>query len=357
MKVLVVSGIWPPDVGGPATHAPEVASMLRARGHEVAVLTTASAPPGEQPYPVHWVSRSLPPGVRHAAVAARVAALSRDADVVYATSMVGRSAFATRAPLVVKIAGDPAYERARRLGLFAGTLAEFQTASLGARARALAALRTATARRAVRLLPPSEFLRRIVVGWGIPEARVTVLPNTTPPVEVEPDAFGTEGPLLAFAGRLTAAKQLDVALAAVRDLPVTLLVAGDGELRAELEAAAPPNVRFLGAQPRARVLALFAAADAVVLSSAWENFPHALVEALAVGTPVVATAVGGVPEIVRDGENGVLVPPGDPAAFAKGIERALADETLRANAKPSVRRFSPEVVHTELEQVLRTVAS
>jgi glycosyltransferase involved in cell wall biosynthesis len=357
MKVLVVSGIWPPDVGGPATHAPEVAEMLRARGHEVAVLTTASAPPAEQPYPVHWVSRSLPPGIRHAAVAARVAALSRDVDVVYATSMVGRSAFAARAPLVVKVAGDPAYERARRRGLFAGTLAEFQTARLGARARALVAWRTATARRAARLLPPSEFLRRIVVGWGIPEARVTVLPNTTPPVEVEPDRFGAEGPLLAFAGRLTPAKQLDVALAAVRDLPVTLLVAGDGELRAELEAAAPPNVRFLGAQPRERVLALFAAADAVVLSSAWENFPHALVEALADGTPVVATAVGGVPEIVRDGENGVLVPPGDIAAFAKGIERALADETLRANAKASVRRFSPEVVHTELEQVLRTVGS
>jgi glycosyltransferase involved in cell wall biosynthesis len=357
MRVLVVSGIWPPDVGGPATHAPEVAEMLRARDHEVAVLTTASAPPAERPYPVHWVSRSLPPGIRHAAVAARVAALSRDVDVVYATSMVGRSAFAVRAPLVVKVAGDPAYERARRRGLFAGTLAEFQTARLGARARVLTAWRTATARRAARLLPPSEFLHRIVVGWGIPEARVTVLPNTTPPVEVEPDAFGVEGPLLAFAGRLTAAKQLDVALAAVRGLPVTLLVAGDGELRPELEAAAPPNVRFLGAQPRHRVLALFAAADAVVLSSAWENFPHALVEALALGTPVVATAVGGVPEIVRDGENGVLVAPGDPAAFARGIERALADETLRANAKASVRRFSPEVVHTELEQVLRTVAS
>jgi glycogen synthase len=196
------------------------------------------------------------------------------------------------------------------------------------------------------------------VGWGIPEERVTVIPNATPPLGATgTGTFGVEGPLLAFAGRLTAAKQLDVALAAVRDLPVTLLVAGDGELRGELEASAPANVRFLGAQSRARVLELFAAADLVVLSSAWENFPHALVEALALGTPVVATAVGGVPEIVRDGENGVLVPPGDPAAFAAAIGRALGDESLRANAKGSVARFSPDVVHTELEQVLRTVAS
>ena len=67
-----------------------------------------------------------------------------------------------------------------------------------------------------------------------------------------------------------------------------------------------------------------------MLSSAWENFPHVLVEALRVGTPVIATRVGGVPEIVEDGVNGLLVPPGDPAALAEAIRRFFADDELRA---------------------------
>src|SRR5262249_41414548 len=171
VNVLVVSGIWPPDVGGPATHAPEVADVLAGRGHRVVVLTTASEQPAERADPVRWVSRSLPPGVRHAAVAAQVARLPRAAALAQAARMIGRSAFAARAPLVVKVAGDPAYERSLRRTLYGGTLSEFQTAHLDLRADALRRWRTATARRAAHLLAPSEFLRSIVISWGIPAAR------------------------------------------------------------------------------------------------------------------------------------------------------------------------------------------
>jgi glycosyltransferase involved in cell wall biosynthesis len=364
VRTLIVTGIWPPDVGGPASHAPEAAAALRARGHDVVVLTTASSPPGPQPYPVHWVSRRLPPGIRHLGVALRVARLSAHADVVYATSMVGRSAFAARAPLVVKVAGDPAFERARRRGLYDGVLADFQTAPAGLAVRLLRSWRTATLRRARRLLTPSAFLRDIVVGWGIHPSRVTVLPNPAPPVPaMRPRdelrrSLGVDGPLLAFAGRLTAAKALDVAFAAVEQVDgVTLLVVGDGEQRGELERRAGPRVRFLGPLPRERVLEVLAAADAVLLSSSWENFPHVLVESLAAGTPVIATRVGGVPEIVEDGVNGLLVPPNDADALAAAIRCFFGDDELRArlqsNAASSVERFSPDAVFDELDRTLR----
>ena len=77
------------------------------------------------------------------------------------------------------------------------------------------------------------------------------------------------------------------------------------------------------------MLRLFRAADASLLPSAWENFPHTVVESLAVGCPVIATAVGGVPEVVRDGENGLLVPSGDPVALADAIGRFFGDDALR----------------------------
>ena len=368
MRVLVVSGIWPPDVGGPATHAPEVGDMLAQRGHAVVALTTAVSEPAPREYPVRWVSRSLPPGVRHAAVAAEVARLSRRADVVYATSMIGRSAFAALAPLVVKVAGDPAFERSHRHGLYEGTLAGFQSAHVGRRAQALRAWRTATVRRAAHVLCPSEFLRGIVVGWGLPPERVSVLPNAVPVISISATredlrrSFDVDGDVLAFAGRLTAAKSLEVAFEAIDRLDgVTLLVAGDGELRAALEERAGPRVRFLGALPRQRVLELFAAADASVLSSSWENFPHTLVEALAVGTPAIAPRVGGIPEIVEDGVNGLLVEPGDAGALADAVRRYFAEDelraSLRAQAAPSVERFSSQRVFGQLEETLaRTVA-
>ena len=111
MNVLIVSGIWPPDVGGPATHAPELASWLVARGHRVAVVTTADTTPPPAGYRIHWVSRRLPPGVRHAAVAATIARAAHRADVIYATSMTGRTAVGAavaRRPFVAKLTSDPA---------------------------------------------------------------------------------------------------------------------------------------------------------------------------------------------------------------------------------------------------------
>ena len=367
MRVLIVSGIWPPDVGGPASHAPEVAEFLLGRGHSVEVVTTAEAPPAAREYPVRWVSRELPAGVRHVAAAAQIRERARKNDVVYSTGMLGRTALGcatARTPFVAKLTQDPAFERALRRGQFAGDPVEFQASGS---ARVLRTARDLELRRAAHVVCPSSFLAGLVRGWGVPEERISVLPNPAPPVPQLPERARGERPLLAFAGRLTAPKALGVALEAVAQVPeVDLALAGDGDERAALEARAHElgldgRVTFLGSLPRDEVLALFRRADAALLSSAWENFPHTLVEALAVGTPAIATDVGGVPEIVTDGENGLLVPPGDPAALAGAIRRFLGDEPLRARlsaaAAPSAERFSPERIYGQLEQILARAAA
>jgi glycosyltransferase involved in cell wall biosynthesis len=173
--------------------------------------------------------------------------------------------------------------------------------------------------------------------------------------------------VLAFAGRLTAQKSLGDALAAVASAEgVTLLLAGEGPERDELAERAAAlgldgRVRFVGPQPRERVLELFRAADAMLLSSTWENFPHTVVESLAVGTPVVATAAGGVAEVVADGRNGLLVPPGDADALGAAIRRFFADDALRASlsaaAAPSVEAYAPDRIYARLEEVLLAAAA
>jgi glycosyltransferase involved in cell wall biosynthesis len=375
VNILIVSGIWPPDVGGPATHAPEVAAFLRSRGHRVEVVTTADAPPQPRGYPLRAVPRRYRPGVRHVRGTAVVRRRARENDVVYTTGMFGRSALgATLAgrPYVFKLTADPAFERSRRRGLVDGDVDEFQRRRGGAAVAALRFARNAELRRAAHVFCPSEYLRQLAISWGVEPSHVGVLPNPAPSVPDLPPrdelkrAFGLNGATIAFAGRLTAQKSLSRALDAVGAADgVRLVIAGDGPDRAPLEAHAralglDDRVRFLGPQPRERVVELFHAADAAILTSSWENFPHTVVEALAVGTPVLAMDAGGVGEVVRDGVNGLLVPAGDTSALADALRRYFADpelrERLRHQAAASVDAYAPARIFGELEATLARVA-
>ncbi|HEX3290008.1 MAG TPA: glycosyltransferase family 4 protein [Gaiella sp.] len=359
MRVVVVSGIWPPDVGGPASHAPALATALVDAGHDVEVVTTADSAPAQRPYPVRWVARSRPVPFRQLAVVREVVSAARRADRVYATTMVRRAAVGAvlaRTSLVVKLVADEAFERERRSGRFDGSLEDFQHMRGGLRRRFLRASRTVALRRARHVLVPSAYLRAIAVRWGLEPSRVTVVPNPAPelpPLPSRDDArasLGVTRAVLATAARLTTQKALGVALQAIARVPeVELLVLGDGPERGRLEREAESlgvsdRVRFLGTGTRDDVLALFRAADAVLVTSAWENLPHTVLEALAVGTPVIATAVGGIPEVVVDGENGLLVPPHDVDAVARAVERLVDDDELRqalaAAAAGSVEELS-----------------
>jgi glycosyltransferase involved in cell wall biosynthesis len=290
--------------------------------------------------------------------------------------MIGRAALgakAARRPLVIKLTTDEAYERAQRRGFYDGDLDAFQHAGGNLHIRALRRSRDAALRQATRVVCPSSYLREIAVAWGVPADRVLVIPNPAPDLPRLPTrdearkAVGVSGPTLAFAGRIGRQKALEVGLEAVaRVAGVSLLVAGDGPEREEMERRAGElrlggRVRFLGSLPREDVLRLFRAADASLLSSTWENFPHTVVESLAVGTPVIATSVGGVPEVVKDGENGLLVPSGDAGVLAAAIHRFYGERGLReqlaAAAAPSVAGYRREETLARIEAALAEAAA
>ncbi len=131
-------------------------------------------------------------------------------------------------------------------------------------------------------------------------------------------------------------------IASSRSSQLRLLLVGDGSLRSKLEAQVKAldlkdKVRFLGV--RADVPEILAAADMFVLSSQWEGNPLSVMEAMAAGKPVIATAVGGVPELIQHGISGVLVPPGDVEALAEAILKLADDPNLRRQmGKEAFRR-------------------
>ena len=147
-------------------------------------------------------------------------------------------------------------------------------------------------------------------------------------------------------------KGLDVLLRAFAQLgplspPRTLRLVGDGPLRPRLEALARElalgdRVEFLGRRPHDEVASLVRGCEVFALPSIAEPFGIAALEALACGRPVVASAVGGLPEFIEDGRNGLLVAPGDPEALACALRRLLEDGALRAALGEAGRRTAHE---------------
>ncbi|MGY1680936.1 glycosyltransferase [Geodermatophilus sp. SYSU D01176] len=216
-----------------------------------------------------------------------------------------------------------------------------------------------------RFVAPSAFLRDRVVDGGLPAERVEVLPN--PVVAGAPRQARAEPPVVLYASRLVAEKGVDTLLDAAARLPdgVRVRLAGSGRLERAVRARAAAEglpVDVLGPLPPAEVAAeLRAAAVAVLPALWWENCPMAVLEAAAHGVPVVASAVGGVPELVDDGATGLLVPPGDAAALAGALTRLLADpaeaDRLGRAGWARVRsRHDPAGHVAALQQLYRRVA-
>ena len=167
-------------------------------------------------------------------------------------------------------------------------------------------------------------------------------------------------------GRLVTWKGVDLIIKALSDLPqACLTVVGDGPCREEWEALATKEgvagrLWFTGAVSRVPLRMLLRVHHIFVLASSYEGLPHIVLEAMHAGLPVVATAVGGTPEIVRDGENGLLVSSRDKGSLAKALRELVTSRDLRARlrreASVSLASFSFTHMLLETEQTLAGVA-
>jgi glycosyltransferase involved in cell wall biosynthesis len=188
-----------------------------------------------------------------------------------------------------------------------------------------------------RIAVSEDTARRLEALFGWPRERIAVVHNgirlPSNPVPADPDLRAEllrgQRAIVLVPARLDPLKGHEFLLKAARTLEgVQVVLAGDGPERARLEGlvdelALTERVSFLGFRddmPR-----LLASADVVVLPSLAEGLPLSLLEAMAAGTPVVATAIGGTDEAIEDGVTGLLVPPSDVPALAAGLERVLAD--------------------------------
>ena len=204
----------------------------------------------------------------------------------------------------------------------------------------------ALARRCDRVVGNSQAVVDFYRAAGIPEDKLALIYSGVPlsePPEVDRArvraafGFAADAPLILYAGRLVHQKGVDVLIAALDLLQhvrpsVRTLIVGAGPLQSELEETAhafrlDERVKFLG--HRDDVPRLLAAADMLVLPSRYEGLPNVVLEAMTYRKPVVATAAPGTTEVVRDGENGLLVPLNDANALTRALRTLADDPTLR----------------------------
>lgn len=196
-------------------------------------------------------------------------------------------------------------------------------------------------------ITPSHYLANVVrlAGWRRPP--IAVVPNA-----VRLLAPSAPGDYFLYAGRLSREKGVVTLLAAVSRSGVPLVVAGDGPQAQELRSMAPASARFVGRVAEPEVASLLGGCCAAVVPSDWpENAPMAVLEPMAAGKPVVATRVGGIPEQIRDGIEGILVPPRDAPALAMAMLRLAGDRQMSARLGAAGRqrvlaKFTP-AVHLE----------
>jgi glycosyltransferase involved in cell wall biosynthesis len=178
--------------------------------------------------------------------------------------------------------------------------------------------------------------------YGVPDTKCHVFRNCISDPLTEPRYLDLEKQrgTIVCVGNLRISKGQHVLIRAFALLkekgikPLRLVLVGDGPAMAEFRTLArdlgvEQACEFAGYQPRQHVVELLARAAVSVLPSSSEGLPYVNIESFAVGTPVVASRVGGIPEIIRDGVDGFLVPPGDPVAIADRLQVLLSDDDLR----------------------------
>lgn len=334
-NILIVTGIFPPDIGGPASYVPKITAELCKRGWKATVITLAdflSHDDSCYPFRVIRITRAQSKIKRIPRTIWTIAKQAQAVDVIFASGLFPESVIVSklkRKPLVMKITGDWAWERIVSHGCTKDTIDEFQKNRYLIHAQSI--LRSIVARCGHKVITPSHYLRKIVEGWGVNSDRIEVIYNALEPINgVSPIQLPSfKGSTIATVARLVTWKGIDHIIKVVSSIvDCRLIIVGDGPERTFLENLATDlgiaeRVIFTGQVSKQSVLQYLKASDIFVLNSTYEGLPHIVLEAMAVGVPVIATDVGGTGEVVKHEVNGLLIPSMDDKALRNAICRLL----------------------------------
>lgn len=380
MKVLIVAGIFPPDIGGPANYIPKFAESLIQRGHQVTVLTFSDLPvyAGDQTFsfPIYRILRSQNILMREIQTLLKGLQLALQCDVIYSNGndfkalLIGTLTGRKR---VHKIVGDTAWERAQNRLWTRHDLDSYQVEPKSGKLRFLDWVRSFPLRHASQIITPSFYLKKIVSGWGISNEKIKVIYNSFQPLpdgplDLHKDFFAKNKHLkiMTTVCRLVPWKGVDTLIRCLHEVPdLGLVVIGDGPMEGTLKELAVSlkvenRILFAGRQPRDRIKSFLQRSDFFILNSSYEGLPHVVLEAMSVQKLVLASQVGGTPEVVRHQKTGLLFEYNNQQDIKAKIADAISvdhSSILNQASHFIATDFSFEKMISETEKALQSAIS
>jgi glycosyltransferase involved in cell wall biosynthesis len=315
-RICILSGIYPPDVGGPAKFIKEMSEFSALLGYEIINLSyTNSASQKLQGCGVKTIliSRKLWLPFRYIQLIRQIL-FHADGNTVFIANgcflEIYLASYFRSLQYVAKIPGDIVWERARVLGKTKFGIEDFQNSKLSIRIWVFRKMNTLAIQKAVSVIVPSTGLQKIVEGWGVPHQRIKLIYNSVNLDQFEV-AFDHEKRYdVVTVCRLVPWKGVAELIDACASLQLNLLVIGDGPDRAKLgriEYARKGYVEFTGDLDLTEVISYLYQSKVFVLNSEFEATSYAMIEAKACGLPVIGRARTGSEEVVREAIDGFII--------------------------------------------------
>ena len=346
MKILITSGIFPPDIGGPASYVPKIAKELSNKGHKMNVICLSDKKYDDSKFNfnVIRIDREIFFPLRVFKTILKIYSSAKKADLIFANTLTFESSIAallSRKPIVHKIVGDYAWERARNKNWFNETIDEYQTSKKNFKLKFLDFYFKYFLRFSKVIITPSNYLKNIVLGWDKSLDVKTIYNAVEFPskyVKENSDSFSK----LITVSRLVSWKRIDEIILAIKDLEgYTLDIIGEGPEEHFLKDLVKKHhlenrITFLGHLDKENVFKRMSQSDVFILNSSYEGLPHVIVEAMSAKLPIICADVGGCSEIVIHKETGFLT--GEFNSINDGL-KYLKDSTYREQIIENARSF------------------
>ncbi|MDD4271825.1 MAG: glycosyltransferase [Patescibacteria group bacterium] len=358
IKILIATGIYPPDFRGPATMLEALPKSLEKNGFSVKLITYSDIKTTpEERGRIFRILRQGPGATRHLKYFLTMLKLSLEADFIYCTDTysVGYFCYLIKKMIgkkyIVRFAGDSAWETALRLGVTADYLIDFQKKTYTRPIEKLKARRAKIMVKADKVIAVSKFLARVAALIGVKEDRIKLIYNSIDFINENYDEdkirrvrgqFGPEAKIIISAGQLNPWKGFDGIIRGLSKIEkemgdnVHFLILGEGQEMENLKKLAhdlgvEAKVHFLGKIDHGEIMNYFRAGDLFILNSHYEGQSHTLLEVMKAGTPIIASNIEANQEVIEDNKNGILVKYNSAEEISSAVVRILNDKTLADN--------------------------
>lgn len=370
-KVLIAAEIFEPDIGGPATYGKKIAVELANRGFDVSLICYSNKIEEDNyNFKITRVLRGSNPLSRYLRYFFTILKLGKDVDVIYAQGPVGSGLpvtmanFILKKKVIVKVVGDYAWEQARGLGITDMGIDEFQSKNFGGKVGRLKKIESFVCKKADKVITPSYYLKSIVAGWGVPEDQITVvynsatLPNVTKQVS-DKDIILSIARLVPWKGFSLLIDLMPELLKVNPKFYLQILGSGPDEEKLQkqikdLSLEDKVSIKLVDHRQRDEILSK---TNIFVLNTGYEGLSHTILETFAAEVPVITTNIGGNPELIENGVNGVLVEYDNKEEIKKAILELYSNQELRkkltGNAKEVLNKFTFEKMINDTIKVLQ----